>query len=247
MAFPPGALTFHLVAWQRTELTGPGAEQARAFFARFAPEELVVLHGSAWQSAAGVTLVCGPAGLGKTSVLTELEARGEGRLVEDGVLLVVLRRGRWELGSTGTVEVMRLAARISKRIRRLLLADFSFWLEHDSAGARRARPLRSVLLCDWLPRFSFAAACLRGRSGSSPFEPVLLPVDRLVLLYHAEDPWLAVRVSPRLAVERVRNLRELVPDSVELDQISPIGGVVEVRDRLRHAVSTTGRGAGSAS
>lgn len=241
-AFPPEALTFHLPAWQQRELSGAGAEQARAFFARFAPDELLVLHGSAWRSEAGVTLVCGPPGIGKTSVLTELEACGEGRLVEDGVILVAVRCGRWELTETGTVGVMRRAARISKRVRRVLLADFSFWLERDTASARRARPFRSVLLCAWLPRLSFAAASLVVGPASPPFEPALATVGRLLLAYHAEDPWLAVRVSPRLAVEEVTDLRELVPAAVELDVISPIGGVAEVRDRLRHALSAAGQG-----
>jgi len=245
-AFPPGAVTFHLVAWRGAALVGPNLEQARAFFARFSPEELLVLHGSALEAATGVTLVCGPAGVGKSSILTELEARGVGRLIEDGILLVARRQGRWELASTGVTEVMRRAARISKRLRRLLRADFSVWQAADSAAVWRARPLRTTLLRDWIPRLSFSAACLWRWSGAVPFELALRPVDGLILLYHAEDPWLAARVSPQLVVENVENLGKLVPDSVRLVQVSPIGGMVEVRDRLRQAVSAASRGPSSA-
>ena len=172
-AFPPGALTFHIEAWSRRALSSAGADASAHARARLHLDEFLVLHGSAWLSHGAVTLICGPAGIGKSSVLSELERSGRGRLVEDGLLLVGLRRASWHLVVTGALDLLGLASRISRRIRKLMRVDFNTFQNADVEVLRHAHPMRAPLLFH-VSDVAFTLAAAFGPRRDHPFTPSTL-------------------------------------------------------------------------
>ncbi|HYN40649.1 MAG TPA: hypothetical protein VE129_02650 [Thermoanaerobaculia bacterium] len=237
-AFPAGALTFHLDAWTRRRLTPETGGASAEVMARFGFDELLVVHGSALLGRDGVTLVAGPPGIGKSSVLRELDREGLGRFVEDGLLLVGARRDRWHLLVTGTHDVLDRSSRIGGRSRSLLGVRFCFYQNADTGVLRKRNPIRSALLAH-LPSASFTLATAFGPRPDRPFTPACHEVGALVVLPHPKDPASAVRLRGRDRVEEVADIASLAPATVAVLSVSPLGPLLEVKGRLRMAILST--------
>lgn len=234
-AFPPGALTFHLEAWTRRRLARDGAAAASEALSRLGFDEFLVLHGGAWLDGGGATLISGPAGIGKSSVLRELEADGHGRLVEDGLLLVGVRRGGWHLVTTGTHDLLTRASRISRRVRDLMRVDFCLYQNAEMEILRRTNPIRSAILFR-LAGASFTLAAAFGPRPRRPFTPSSHEVRRLIVMPHPEDSAGALRVRAGGAAEEVAHPASFAPARVAVVSVSPLGSLPEVRRRLRQVV-----------
>ena len=234
-AFPPGALTFHLDAWTR-RVVSPEADAASSnVMGRYGFDELLVVHGSAWHDEGGCTLLTGPAGIGKSTVLRELERSGLGHLVEDGILLVGLRADRWHLLLTGALGVMDRTSRIGARIRSLIGVRYCLHQNADAKLLRRTYPVRSAVLAR-LPQVSFTLATAFGPRPVRPFTPTTLEVRALVVMPHPEDSSRALRLLRGAKAEEVPDVVLLAPASVSFLSVSPIGDLPAVRARLRQAV-----------
>jgi hypothetical protein len=228
-------LTFHLEAWTRRSVS-PDLDQASAevmTLHRF--DELLVVHGSAWDGGGGLTLVCGPPGIGKSTALRELERSGLGHLVEDGLLLVGLRGDRWHLLLTGTLDVMDRTSRIGSRVRSLIGVRFCFHQYADAELLRRSYPVRSAVL-GRLPYVSFTLATAFGPRPVRPFTPTTHEVRTLIVMPHPEDPAHALRLRRGAEAEAFQAVALLAPAGVRVLSVSPIGDLPEVRARLREAV-----------
>jgi hypothetical protein len=237
-AFPPGALTFHLEAWTRRSLSAEGRDAAIRACRLLDCDELLVLHGSAWLTGGGVTLVCGPAGIGKSTVLRALQRSGQGHLVEDGVLLVGVRSSRWFLVLTGANDVLDRASRIGRRFRDLMGVDFSLFQGADPEALRRAHPLRAAVLLR-LSSFSFSLAAALGPRPRAPFSPSCVEVSRLLVARHAFDPSPTIRLGQAGTAEVVADIAPAAPATVAVTTVSPLGELEEIRRRLRDALLTS--------
>jgi hypothetical protein len=234
-AFPAGAVTFHLGAWTKRNVTSEADATSAEVMALYGFEELLVVHGSAWSDEGGCTLVSGPPGIGKSTVLRTLERSGLGRFVEDGLLLVGLRAGRWHLLVTGTLAVLDRTSRIGARVRSLVGVRFCLHQNEDSELLRRAHPFRASVL-SLLPYASFTLATALGPRDGRPFKPATHEVRTLVVMPHPEDPAHALRLRRGVPAEKVIDLALLAPAAVSVVRVSPIGDLGEVRARLRGAV-----------
>ena len=234
-AFPPGALTFHLGAWTQRSVT-PEADAASAeVMARYGFEELFVVHGSAWSDERGCTVVSGPPGIGKSTVLRTLERSGQGQFVEDGLLLVGLRAGRWHLLVTGTLAVLDRTSRIGARVHSLLGVRFCLHQNEDADLLRRAHPFRAAVLAR-LPYASFTLATAFGPRDGRPFTPTTHEVRALVVMPHPQDPAHALRLRRGVPAEEVPDIAQFAPATVSVVRVSPVGDLAEVRARLRRTV-----------
>jgi hypothetical protein len=181
-AFPPGAITFHLGAWSRGELSEVEGTAARALLAELGFERLFVLHGSAVQVGTETVVVVGARGIGKSTACRALVRREGAVLVEDGLVLAGEADGRWTLIETGTLGVLRRAALLAAGPRRFLPSPGG--LAPRAAGKRSGRGL---------PRFHRALEGLAFRGGvlfsqrrKEPIVRRLLPIDRVVVAEHPE-------------------------------------------------------------
>ncbi|MGE5237162.1 MAG: hypothetical protein ACM3O7_12530 [Acidobacteriota bacterium] len=234
-AFPAGAHTFHIEAWTRRTLTPPGAEAARQARESFGFDEFLVLHGSAWLADGTTTLVCGPPGIGKSTVLRSLQDMGRGRLIEDGLLLVGVSAETWHLVLTGATEVLDRASRIGRRIRELMLVDFSLFQDPNPEAMRRAHPVRAALLLR-LSGVSFTLAAALGPRPNGSFSPSHLEITRLVVAHHPLDPSPSLRLHDRGPAQEVADLRSATPAGVAVMSVCPFGTLTEIRQRLRDAL-----------
>ena len=234
-AFPPGALTFHLGAWTKRSITPTADASSAEVMARYGLEELIVVHGSAWSDEGGCTIVSGPPSIGKSTVLRTLERSGLGRFVEDGLLLVGLRAGRWHLLVTGTFAVLDRTSRIGARVRSLIGVRFCFHQNEDSALLQRAHPSRAAVL-SLLPYASFTLATAFGPRDGRPFTPTTHEVRTLIVMPHPQDPAHALRLRRGAPAEEAPDVALFAPAAVSVVVVSPIGDLGEVRARLRSAV-----------
>jgi len=234
-AFPPGAVTFHIGAWSRGRLSPDAVADADEVRTRFGFDELFVVHGSAFLDGAGVTLVSGPPGIGKSSVLRELESEGRGRLVEDGVLLVGSRDGTWHLVVTGTLGILNRSSRIGGRVRDLMGVRYCLYQNASTKVLRKAHPLRSALLSR-LPDAAFTLSVAFAPPPGRPFTPEVHEVRSLLVLPHAEDPAKALRLCRGGVASEVADVTTLAPPTVSVRLVSPLGELLEVRERLRRSI-----------
>ena len=234
-AFPPGAVTFHLDAWTRRSLS-PEADAASARVMEIHGfDELLVVHGSAWLDEGTCLLVSGPPGIGKSTVLRDLERDGRGHLLEDGLLLVGLRAGRWHLLVTGTLGVLDRTSRIGSRVRSLIGVRYCLHQNADASLLKRTHPLQSAVLAR-LPHVSFTLATAFGPRPDRPFAPATHEVRAIVVMPHPEDPAPTVRLRRGAKAEVVPDVAALAPAAVSVVSVSPIGDLPQVRARLREAV-----------
>lgn len=234
-AFPAGAVTFHLGAWTKRSITPTADASSAEVMARYGLEELIVVHGSAWSDEGGCTLVSGPPGIGKSTLLRTLERSGQGQFVEDGLLLVGLRAGRWHLLVTGTLAVLDRTSRIGGRVHSLIGVRFCLHQNEDPELLRRAHPIRAAVL-SLLPSASFTLATAFGPRDGRPFTPTTHEVRTLIVMPHRQDPAHALRLRRGLPAEEVSDVALLAPAVVSVVVVSPIGDLGEVRARLRRAV-----------
>lgn len=234
-AFPPGALTFHLDVWTRRTVSPEVRAASEDAMKRFRFDELLVVHGSAWLHKDHLTLVNGPPGIGKTTVLRNLGRSGVGHLVEDGLLLLGLRADRLHLLLTGTLDVLERSSRIGSRVRSLMGVRYCFHQTEDAEVFRRANPIRSAVLSR-LPFVSFTLATASGPRPGRPFTPTSHEVGTVIVMPHPQDPARTLRLRCGQEAEEVADLTSLVPAKVSVFFVSPIGDLPEVRDRLRQAI-----------
>lgn len=203
-----------------------------------------MVHGSAWSCGDQLTLVCGPAGIGKSTVLRELERRGRGRLIEDGIVLLGRQRDRWMVVETGTLELLDLTSRIAKMTRTLTRTNISYWQYEDPEKAQRTSPIRSRFL-HRLPAVSFSLAVAVARPARRQFTPVCRPLTRLVEAGHPRDAYPSLRILRDGSVRQLTSLADSAPPGLSTTAVSPLGGIVEVRRRLRQALLTAPAGGAS--
>ncbi len=231
-AFPPEAVTFQLRVWARGRATPAERSAAANLVHNFGLSHLWVIHGNALTTPAGATVVSGPAGIGKSTVSRRLEELGDTHLLEDGIVVVGVSGSRWYVVETGTLEVLRLTSRISKRIRTLLLLDRSVFWQAD--GHRRTATL-------WLFRHltghpSYRLALLLARRPET-FAPRLHPLHKIVICRHPSSPCSWYRFDGDGTCTESAAPPPLDGTSVELAVHSSLGTREEVHERLLRALA----------
>ena len=194
---------------------------------------LLVLHGSALTVNGRLCIVVGPAGIGKSTVLRAIERSGEGRLLEDGVVLVGERNGRLEVIETGVLGVMQTAGRISTAVRRLTFTNTSVF--SLPTASRPVTRLGAHRVLRRLATLSFHLAVMT-RISLASFAPHAHHLDRIVLGCHPDDDGPNVAIDARGDVTPCRDLRSMVPADTALIEFSPIGPRREVMRRIRRAL-----------
>lgn len=203
---------------------------------RFGFQRLLVLHGSAIAMSGRLCVVAGPAGIGKSTVLKALQRSGEGRLIEDGVVLVGERDGNLEVVETGTLGVMQTAGRIATTVRRLTFTNTSVFSR--PIGPRPVTRSATHRVLRRLATVSFYLAVMT-RVSFTTFTPRTHHLDRVVLGSHSDDDGPSVVIDPLGQVTAIRNLRSMVPADTALIEFSPIGPRREVARRIRLAMSVS--------
>jgi hypothetical protein len=202
---------------------------------RLGVDHFLVAHGSALLRAGGATLLCGPSGIGKSSLLANLERSGAGVLVEDGLVLLGVGPPDWTLVTTGTRELMRRSARVARRLRRLIGIDRTSWL--DTRPGTEPDPSRLLpAALDRVSRIAFLIGVATTRPRQATFIPAACTVERLVVAFHPADPLTAVRVRRDGTVETIRDLRAEAPPGVLVVSVDPVGERSAVVARMRSAV-----------
>ena len=234
-AFPRGAVTFHLAAWTRRRLPPEDLSELAAELDRSGFDEFLVIHGSAWLAGGRITLVTGPPGVGKSSALRGLEARGHGLVSEEGLVLVGVRPGSWEVVRTGTLDLLTLASRIGGWIRRLMGIQFS--LPDEAAVRQRGASLRNRDPRQFrAANLSFSLAAAIAPRPRRPVDPGSFEVAGLVVMPcpgYAPDSFHLRRGGE---VEEIADLALLAPPAVAVRSVSPLGERNEVVRRLREEV-----------
>jgi hypothetical protein len=230
-AFPPGAITFHLGAWSRGELSEVEGVAARALLAELGFERLFVLHGSAVQVQTETVVVVGSRGVGKSTACRALVRREGAVLVEDGLILAGEAGGRWTLVETGTLGVLRRAALLAAGPRRFLPSLGG--LSPRAAGRRRGRGL---------PRFHRALEALAFQGGvlfsqrrKEPIVRRLLPIDRVVVAEHPESTSLSWETDGR-TMSAVVDIGTRIPAGTTVRRPAMAGSRPDVLLRLEGAL-----------
>ncbi len=168
--FPDGAVTFHLAFAGRNPPVNPPRE-ALDVMERFGFHTLHVLHGTAVEGEGGAVVVCGPPGVGKSTVARRLERRGRFRIVDDGMAVIGEGGDGWRLVETGTRVLLGRMSAISGCIKTLTLGRRSSY----SMPRLRERGTRIFLFHRVVDPLSWYLAVLASRGGVR-FEPRALPL-----------------------------------------------------------------------
>ena len=233
-AFPPGAVTFHLEAWGRRRMTPALEAKARGVADTVGLDPIWIVHGCAFLVGGEAAVLAGPPGLGKSRLLFELERRGEGRCLDDGLVLLGLGCGRLRLVETGTLSFARRGFRISLLLRRLLLIDRSVFSTPTPLRTRRARLVYRAL---WrVPDLAFKLNVVLPRGRLAPHQPCDVPVSRFVVAAHSEDPYPSFRLDGARSFEAVRDLCGEFAPYAHVHRVSPLGPRAEVARRIRRAL-----------
>jgi hypothetical protein len=193
-----------------------------------------IVHGCALLLGGEAAVLAGPPGLGKSRLLFELERRGEGRCLDDGLVLLGVGRGRLRLVETGTLAFARRGFRISLLLRRLLLIDRSVFSTPAPLRTRRTRLVYRALCRVADLAFKLNVALPRGRL--APHEPGDVPVSRFVVAAHPEDPFPSFRLDGARSFAAVRDVgREFAPYA-DVRRVSPLGSRAEVAREVRRAL-----------
>lgn len=229
-AFPPGSVTFHLGAWSRGALSEAEAGEARALLEEHGFSRLLVLHGSALEVDGAVVLVVGPRGIGKSSACRTLVRRREGRLLEDGLLVVGESQGRWMLVESGTLPVLRRTSLLEAGPRRLLPPA----ARPSSPGGSRAESFRGRLHRA-LDEQAFRAGVLL--AGGRKAEPAgrLRAVDRVVVVSEPELPCGSFETDGH-GMRGVADVASHVPAGCEVRRLATAGPRGEVVAQLAAAM-----------
>ena len=233
-AFPPGAVTFHLEAWGRRRMTPALEAQARGVADVFGLDPIWIVHGCALLLGGDAAVLAGPPGLGKSRLLFELERRGEGRCLDDGLVLLGVGRGRLRLVETGTLAFARRGFRISLLLRRLLLIDRSVFSTPAPLHHRRTRLLDRALCRVADLAFKLNVALPRGRL--APHEPGDVPVSHFVVAAHSEDQYPSFRLDGARSFAAIRDLGAEFAPYAHVHRVSPLGSRAEVARRIRSAL-----------
>jgi hypothetical protein len=230
-AFPPGAITFHLGAWSRGELSEDEGATARALMAEQGFERLFVLHGSAIQVGKDTVVIVGSRGGGKSTACRALVRREGAVLVEDGLVLAGEADGRWTLIETGTLGVLRRAALLAAGPRRFLPSPGG--LAPRAAGKGPGRGL---------PRFHRALEGLAFQGGilfsqwrKEPIVRRLLPIDRVVVAEYEQSASGSWETDGR-TMSAVADIGARIPAGTTLRRPAVTGSRPDVLLRLEDAL-----------
>lgn len=217
-AFPPGAITFHLGAWSRGELSEVEGVAARALLTELGFERLLVLHGSAVQVGRETVVVVGARGIGKSTACRMLVRRQEAILVEDGLVLAGEAGDRWTLIESGTLAVLRRSALVSAAMRRLLprIGEPGPGGAVRPAGGRVARFHRS------LDGIAFRGGILLSQRRRPGGVRRLLSIDRVVVAEHpdhASGSW----ATDGRTMSPIRDIGASVPSGTSVRRV-PVSG-----------------------
>ncbi len=210
--------------------------EARRVAGTLGLDPIWIVHGCALSLGGEAAVLAGPPGLGKSRLLFELERRGEGRCLDDGLVLLGLGRGRLRLVETGTLPFARRGFRISLLLRRVLLIDRSVFSTPAPLRTRRARLVYRTLGRVADLAFKLNVVLPRGRLATH--EPCDISVSRFVVAAHSEDPYPSFRLDGTRLFAAVRDLGDEFAPYSHVRRVSPLGSRAEVARRIRSALFT---------
>lgn len=234
-AFPPGAITFHLGVWTRRRVTTADARQVDRLMAAHGLERLLVVHGNAIDVHGRVVLLAGASQIGKSTACTVLEARGDARILEEGLVLLGAVGERWVVVGTGTLGVLRSASRIrSMLLRRFPAVVYPPWISSLTSRWRRAaaNPVNAL---------AFRFAVLRNLHRRVEFRADVRDVAGLAVAVTPADSFPSLLLDARGSVEVIGDLLDVAPAGVSTLSFSALGNREETLDRLVQAILAIAR------
>jgi len=240
-AFPPGAVTFHLGVWTSRRLTAADAGQMACLLDRHGFQRLLVVHGNAIEVHGRVVLLAGSSRIGKSTACRVLEARGDARVLEEGLVLLGVVGDRWVVVDTGTLGVLHSASKIRSRLlRRFSAAALPPWIPSPTSGWKRAT-------ADFVNALAFRLAVLRNLHRRVGFEASVRDVAGLAIAVTPEDPFPSLLLERGGSVEVIGDLLALAPAEVSTLSFSALGSRQEKVNRIAQAVLAIARPATRAS